>query len=520
VISSAFQRIIILMLLIIWVEPLFAQDDPIRSLSEEYAQLERMGLKENFHRQLSFTMLQEYLPPGTRMTSGYRSPQKQLDLIIRMAKAHNIPTPPQPTLEDEKSWMPTLMALRAKGFIIAAPTTTPHGTDEAVFDLSGADLGAIEEGLRRAEKAGMIKYKRIIRERVNNAVHVEIDSISPKALNALGRRKPGSQGQTSSGSSTGTVPTSESDQRRSMLQQLQELHDGEPSPNKKIDYDRSKRNLLDPIADAEQIRAIDNEILQHQQEADQLAGQGQRREYILKVSEALRERRFDEAEQEAEAYASKFPDVKDAQDLLSKVKTRRLINEAREALDSGGCSDCKDADRLIDEALELSPANEEAKLIREEVDSCLSWCKLKSMLAIFLGILFFSGLAAGLYLFPASRQWIFSKLGNKPKWVLEGIEGPCRGQVFPLDKNEMIIGSQGPPYGAADIVIVDPQNKISRRHCMIMQNGKQFYLVDESTNGVKINGHQVLKGALVEFRSGDRISLADVAVVLLKLQKT
>ncbi|MEJ7710208.1 MAG: hypothetical protein WKF84_10160 [Pyrinomonadaceae bacterium] len=72
-----------------------AQDDAVKALNEEYAQLEREGLKENFHRQLSFTILQEYLPPGTRLTSGYRSPQKQLDLILRMARSRGIATSEQ-----------------------------------------------------------------------------------------------------------------------------------------------------------------------------------------------------------------------------------------------------------------------------------------------------------------------------------------------------------------------------------------------------------------------------------------
>ncbi|HVG38031.1 MAG TPA: hypothetical protein VM870_02020, partial [Pyrinomonadaceae bacterium] len=145
-----------------------AQDSAINNLRDEYARLEREGLKENFHRELSFTILQEYLPPGTRLTSGYRSPQKQLDLIFRLARANGIQANPGATVENEDSWMPTLAALRQKGFIIAAPTTTPHGTDEAVFDMSGADLNAIRAGCLRAQEAGMIKFKRIIFESRNN----------------------------------------------------------------------------------------------------------------------------------------------------------------------------------------------------------------------------------------------------------------------------------------------------------------------------------------------------------------
>lgn len=495
--------------------PALAQEDPIGALRDEYARLERMGLVENFHRQLSFTMLQSYLPPGTRMTSGYRSPQKQLDLILRMARAHGISVPAQADVGSESTWRPALMALRSKGFIVAAPTTTPHATDEAVFDLSGADLNSIQVGLRRAEKDGMVKFKRIIFEAQNNAVHVEIDTISPKALNVLGSRRPSSRGPDRS-TQGGESPSSEADQRRVMLEQLAELHDNEPDPAKKIDYDRSRKNLLDPSVDADRIGALDSEIEQHNREAQQLSDEGPKKQAIALLSEALREHRFEDAEREAEAYASKFPDSRDARDLLVRIKTVRLINDASDALDGAGCDDCERADRLIGEALKLSPNHQGARIIKEDVAACFESCDSKPVLAIILSILFIAGATTGGYFLSKSGKGFFRKGGAAPGWVLEGTEGPCRGQVFPLDKKELIIGSLGPPDGTADIVIRDDEHRISRRHCLIMQNGKQFYLIDESTNGVMINNQEVEKGVMAEFRNGDSISLADAAVLWLR----
>ncbi|MEJ7710207.1 MAG: hypothetical protein WKF84_10155 [Pyrinomonadaceae bacterium] len=128
----------------------------------------------------------------------------------------------------------------------------------------GRIWNAIQNGLRQAEKAGMVKFKRILFESQNNAVHVEVESVSPKAFNVLGRRKNGGPGNAGTPGGTAT-PESEDDQRRRMLQQLQDLHDREPDPAKKIDYDRSKRNLLDPAAgaDAAAITALDDEIERH-----------------------------------------------------------------------------------------------------------------------------------------------------------------------------------------------------------------------------------------------------------------
>ena len=523
-----------------------AQGDPVQALSDEYSQLESEGLKENFHRRLSYVMLQEYLPPGTRMTSGYRSPQKQMDLIGRMARAHGIDVPAQMSVEDENSWRPALMGLRAKGFIVAAPTTTPHGTDEAVFDLSGAELGDIEAGLRRAEQAGMVKYKRIIREPRNNAVHVEIESLSPKALNALGRRRGG--GASSSGAAPGggggggaAAPASEEDSRRGMLQQLQSLHDSEPDPAKKIDYDRSIRNLLDPAADSQRVAALDAEVKEHQREAQQLGKEGKKREAIADASLALREERYEDAERAASFLVKRYPEMKEARRMLALVRTRRLLKEATAALyssESPSCDECERAARMIDEASELSPNFEGAQFIREDLDACLQRCKFRRLPLYLLLALVGAAGVAGLYFLARSQNWwqavagaaggavhggvavpknIFARVagGARRGWVLQGVEGACLGQVFPLDKNEIVVGSQGPPDGVADVVVLDARRKISRRHCTIMQNGKQFYLVDESTNGTKINGQQVTRGVPAEFRQGDVISLADEAALVL-----
>lgn len=497
----------------------------MKGLSDEYARLEREGLKENFHRELSFTILQEYLPPGTRMTSGYRSPQKQLDLMYRLARANNIPANQNATVGDEKSWMPTLMALRQKGFIIAAPTTTPHGTDEAVFDMSGANLNAIRDGCLQAEKVGMIKFKKIIFETQNNAVHVEIDSISPKALNILGRRKGGgsssvapSVGGSGGGGGNAALP-SEAEQRRQMLQQLQTLHDGELDPSKKIDYDRSKRNLLDPATDAAAIQALDLEVEQHQKEAQQFAGGGKKREFIVNISAALRQKRYEDAETEAGNFAKAFPGEPEPQSMLTRIKTQRLVSQARDALEDGGCEDCEKAAELLASALELSPNHQGAKLLKEEADDCLQSCRTKRVTLVVLALLVmlvFVGSIVGWFFMSRQGSWLSNLVKGKPKWVLVGISGAGSGQTFVLDKPEISIGSQGKPNGPADIEICDAQRKISRRHCSIMNNGKQFYVIDESTNGVKVNDREIIKGVLTEIHQGDRISLADEAVLMLK----
>jgi len=518
-----------------WLQTtVLAQDDSLDALNDVYAKLESEGLKENYIRLLSYTMLQEYLPPGARFTSGYRSPQQQLNLILRMARARGIPTQPNATVDDENSWAGALAGLRSRGVMINAPKTTPHGSDEAVFDLAGADLDAIQKGLNRAKESGWV-FNQILVERQNNAVHVSVKSLSPKALIALGKYK-SSQGATPTNQGTGTPPSPpESDQRLITLQQLQSRHDSEPDPAKKIDYDRSRKNILDPAADSEKIRALDEEIKLHQQEARQLAGESLVREAVARVSEALRDDRYEDAEREAQSFAKKYPKLRQAQSMLKQVRMRRLISEAQDALyasDKPGCSECQKADELINEALKLYPNHEGALSIKDEVTACLEPCTSKTVIVVvILGILTFVLAASGIGFFFLSRSgaspvtegfkapaWITEKVRGSHGWMLEGIEGAGKGQTFALNKEKIVVGSQGPPDGTADIVICDAQRKISRQHCLIMHNGKQFYLLDESTNGTKINGHELQRGVVAEFRSGDQITLADVAVLLLRPQ--
>jgi predicted component of type VI protein secretion system len=82
--------------------------------------------------------------------------------------------------------------------------------------------------------------------------------------------------------------------------------------------------------------------------------------------------------------------------------------------------------------------------------------------------------------------------------------------------DEIRIGALGPPHGECDLVIRDAGHRISPLHCLIVRNGRQWYLVNESTNGTMINGEEVEKGEMVRLRKGDRLSLADEAVLVLR----
>src|SRR5215216_3249579 len=307
----------------------YGRQESLEALKQEWTSMVR---KENFPHQLSFTMLQPYLPPGTQMTSGYRSAQEQLDLIRRLARAHNIATPTHMEVSDRDSWWQTLLAVRDKGYIVAAPTTTPHSTREIVFDMSGSNLNAIEEGCRRAERDGIVQFRKIIRETQNNAVHVEIEKFDPKALMILGTRRPLSAEPGRDRQGTRQAPRTEAERRQQALQGLQDLHDVEPDPAKKIDYDRQMKFLLDPNADSDKIKVLDDEIKEHEEKNQQLTGDIEKKNGIDKISTALRDGSIGDAEREAENLLTKFSDSQDVKRILSQVRTQRLVIEAQDAL--------------------------------------------------------------------------------------------------------------------------------------------------------------------------------------------
>ncbi|HEX7315422.1 MAG TPA: FHA domain-containing protein [Pyrinomonadaceae bacterium] len=507
-----------------WPGAARAQGDSLQALEEEYKRLEREGLEENYIRHLSYTMLQKYLPPGTRFTSGYRSPQKQLDLIVRNARARGISVPASVTLEDESSWRPTLMALRSTGFIVAAPTTTPHGTEEAVFDLSGPNLNAIQSGLLKAQDAGMIKYKRIIFETNNNAVHVEVESISPKLLNELKKasslgRSSGSSSAPAPGGPATTTPSSEDEQKRGMIAQLRGLHEAEPDPDKRIDYDRSTISLLDSTSDSARIGELEEEIKRHTEEARSLGASSEQREAVEKISEALRDDRLKDAEREAASLVKRFPDFPDARRMFVEIRTRRILVEATRAMEAASCGDCERAAALVERALELAPGHEGARLIKEDVDACTERCGKRSVALWAVSLLLLASLGGGLYFLAISKNWLPSKTtaASAPSgWVLEVIEGVERGRVFSLDKETIVVGSKGPPDGEADVVVTDARRRVSRRHCTLLRESGRLYVRDESTNGTKVNGRDAGRGVLTQCRAGDSLTLGDAAVLLLK----
>jgi hypothetical protein len=312
-----------------------------------------------------------------------------------------------------------------------------------------------------------------------------------------------SQGATQSASQESEQETI----RRQKLQKLQESYAEEPDLARKIDYLRQMKSLLDPYIDFDKIRTLDNDIRTLE---DQLAKQNReqtRQASLARIEAAIRVGHFDVAEQQAAVLTQRFPNDAQAKEILFRVRASRIAEEVKDVLvkPDATCKEFEDADRKINDALKLSPDHVQAKSVKAEVDARIRGCRISFWLRFALIVLCVLAAGAVAYFLLRPR-----------KWVLEVTFGPSKGEIFSLDKPETVIGALGPPNGEADIIISDAERKISRRHCLIVQNGRRLYVVDESANGTKVNDEEIEKENYARLRRGDEITLANEAVLVLR----
>jgi FHA domain len=300
----------------------------------------------------------------------------------------------------------------------------------------------------------------------------------------------------------------EANRRRDLLRTLQMQHDSENDPARQIAYDRQIIAALDPYVDFEKIRSVQNEIQQHEAQMKQREQDEQKRakaqelqQALSQAKKALEEHRYEDAERAALRVVQIQDDAQTRQ-RLTEARTRRVVEEAKDMLAKKALDKASGKNQ---QALQHAPNDPQALELRRIIDNALARNKTVWIVKVSFIVLLIAGLLIGLYFLLQPRPW-----------VLAGIHGACQGQVFPLDLDEVTIGALGPPDGPCDIVIYDAHCKISRRHCVIVRNGRHWELIDESTNGTKINDTEVEKRHSVRLHRGDRLALADAAVLVLQ----
>jgi len=446
--------------------------------------------KDNLPVYVAFTLLVECcLPNGTRLTSGFRTANDQLAVIRHYAQVEGIPVPANMRVEKPETWRPIVDQLRKRNYIIADPDKTPHSSDDLiVFDLVGPDQNAIEAAVRRAERdKKLVKIERIIREGPRQAVHVEL-SLTQRGLQELNLRQ--------GASPPGAPPDNDKDKKEG-LRRLQDLHDqAKDNPARQIALDNLMTDFLDPTDLAARAR-LQEEIKTHEQELDKIAQDAAKKSLYDKINAAERNDQLEEALQIARKGSSRFPEL---QGLASKFEALVKINIAKEIFFARKCEEAETAKESLAQARQIDSSNQLAARLEKEINSWASRCSSPTYFWIAFAILAVAGALFALYFFFRPGQW-----------ELKCVDGPCKGESFSLDGPEILIGAV---EGEADIVINDRKRLISRRHCLIWREKRDFYIIDESANGTFVNGQRVSKESGQLLRNKNEISLAGAATLI------
>jgi len=446
--------------------------------------------KDNVPVYVAFTLLVECcLPNGTRLTSGFRAANDQLAVIRHYAQVEGISVPSNMRVEKPETWRPILAELRKRNYIIADPDKTPHSSDDLiVFDLAGPDQNAIEAAVRRARDKGLVKIERIIREGPRQAVHVEL-SLTQRGLQELSLR----QGAANSGSSSAAL----NDDKKEGMRRLLDLHDqAKSNPARQIALDNLMIDFLDPTDLAARAR-LQEEVKTHEQELDKIAQDAAKKSLYDKINAAERGDRLEEALKVARDGSSQFTEF---QGLASRFEALVKINIAKEIFFARNCAEAEMARESLAQARQIDSSNQLASRLEKEINSWASRCSSVAYFWIAFAILAITGALFALYFFFRPGQW-----------ELKCVDGPRKGETFSLDGPEILIGAV---EGEADIVIDDRKRRISRRHCLIWQEKRDFYIIDESANGTFVNGQPVSKENGQLLRNKNEISLAGAATLI------
>lgn len=450
---------------------------------------------------LAFELIKPDLPPTTRLSSGFRTAQDQIEIIRQYARHEGISIAGIRT-EDPNSWLPVLQQLRSAGYIIAEPGKSPHSNpDLIVLDLSRASLSEILAGCGKANRRGVIQLSKTIKEHKNGAVHIELQ------ITSGGLEKFGVDPELARNRSA------DRDFEQRTIGQLREKSREEVDPQKRIgllqDLQREV-GLGNPV-----YQLLESDIVKSRQEVEQLEVQQQKRDALKSISDAREQGDWETAVQKAREFVEAHPEALESRTIVQKIEAQRLYQTAVEIAYPEGeaelqCENCSEALPLIEKAIEtLKPFNlprttEERFQARltSRVSRCRSQFWLKTTLWTMASLLTLVGL---FFAFRPGKLFLQCEAGDQ------------RGESFELNQPELIIGSLGAPDGEAQIVVNDRKRKISRSHCSVRRSGRRYYLKDlKSANGVSVNGRRLGEGEYHELKKGDEISLAGAATLIVR----
>jgi len=210
---------------------------------------------------------------------------------------------------------------------------------------------------------------------------------------------------------------------------------------------------------------------------------------------------------------------------LTMTDATKKLDRAVYALRANSFSD---AESIADDLLASDPTNERARALKAAAQKGEQARRLRVTLVAV------GAAAIGLFaLFAAFSGKIFKKKepsekpsggggggGSGAKVYLKIVDGVGRGRLVQIGGDVYRIGAT---QGAGeddrnDLVINDDSESVSRYHCSVVRKGRDYFLIDSSLNGTRLNEKPLARGASLRLRDGDEFTVADVA--LIKFLKT
>ncbi|HLL82511.1 MAG TPA: FHA domain-containing protein, partial [Longimicrobium sp.] len=103
--------------------------------------------------------------------------------------------------------------------------------------------------------------------------------------------------------------------------------------------------------------------------------------------------------------------------------------------------------------------------------------------------------------------------GDQARALVKVVDGVGRGKLVPITRDLLRIGAaEGAGDGDRnDLVVSDANAAVSRFHCAIVRKGRDYFLLDSSLNGTRLNERRLDRGEHHVLRDGDEFVLAESA---------
>jgi len=103
--------------------------------------------------------------------------------------------------------------------------------------------------------------------------------------------------------------------------------------------------------------------------------------------------------------------------------------------------------------------------------------------------------------------------GDQARALVKVVDGVGRGKLVPITRDLLRIGAaEGAGDGDRnDLVVSDANAAVSRFHCAIVRKGRDYFLLDSSLNGTRLNDRRLDRGEHHVLRDGDEFVLAESA---------